>query len=40
MNEENAGKFVLAETIKPKFNPHSNKFATKTIWFHEYFFKI
>ena len=35
IHEDNAGAFVLAETIPPQFTLQSKYYAIKTVWFRE-----
>ena len=35
VREENLGALVLARTLPTQFTPHSNYYATNTIWFCE-----
>ena len=35
IHKDNAGALILARNVPPKFTPHSNYYATKTIWFCE-----
>jgi hypothetical protein len=35
IHEDNAGAFVLAETLPPQFTPRSKQYAIKTIWIRE-----